>query len=106
MAWVFLLIAGLFEIGFALCLKASDGFSNLLATAGFIAFAALSLASLSVALRDLPIGTAYAIWTGIGASGALIFGIILFDEPAQAPRLFFVGVIVIGVAGLQLVESR
>ena len=106
MAWVFLLIAGIFEIGFAVCLKASEGFSKPAPVAGFVVFAALSLACLNLALRDLPIGTAYAIWTGIGAAGALIFGIILFDEPAAALRLFFVGVIVFGVAGLQLVESR
>ena len=106
MAWLFLLIGGIFEIGFALLLKASDGFSKPLPTAGFMIFAVLSFASLNLALRELPIGTAYAVWTGIGAAGALIFGVLLFGESTSAWRLMFVGLIVLSVAGLQLTESH
>jgi len=101
-AWVYLLIGGCLEIGFALCLKASDGFSKPLPTVGFIVFAAFSFISLNLALRDLPIGTAYAVWTGIGAAGAVLFGILLFGESSSAMRLAFVAMIVTGIIGLQL----
>jgi quaternary ammonium compound-resistance protein SugE len=102
MAWVYLIAAGFLEIGFALCLKASDGFSKPLYTAGFLLFATLSFAGMNLALRDLPIGTAYAVWTGIGAAGAALFGMLLFDESGAWTRLFFVGVIVAGVIGLRV----
>ncbi len=105
MAWFFLLLGGLLEIGFALCLKASDGFSKPLPTVGFSVFAVLSFACVNLALRDLPIGTAYAVWTGIGAAGAVVFGIILFDEPASAVRLLLVAAIVASVAGLQVTSG-
>ena len=106
MAWLFLIVGGVLEIGFALCLKASDGFSKPLPTLGFILFAALSFTCVNLALRDLPIGTAYAVWTGIGAAGAVVFGIVLFNEPANPLRLIFVGLIVASIAGLQVTGSH
>lgn len=102
MAWVLLLLAGLLETAFALCLKASEGFTKTLPTVGFLVFAAGSFTLLSTALRDLPVGTAYAVWTGIGAAGTAIAGIVLFGESAAALRLASVGLIVLGVAGLRL----
>lgn len=102
MAWLFLFVGGILEICFALSLKASDGFSKPLPTVGFVVFAILSFACVNLALRELPIGTAYAVWTGIGAAGAVVFGILLFNEPANALRLIFVATIVGGIAGLQL----
>lgn len=104
MAWVYLLIGGCLEIGFALCLKASDGFSKPLPTVGFIVFAAFSFISLNLALRDLPIGTAYAVWTGIGAAGTALLGIYLFGEPATALRLACIALIVAGIVGLKLLS--
>jgi quaternary ammonium compound-resistance protein SugE len=102
MAWVLLVIAGLLEIGFALSLKASDGFSKLWPSVGFVVFAIASLGLLNLALKTLPIGTAYAVWTGIGAAGTALLGIVVFNEPLLASRLAFIGLIVAGVIGLQL----
>ncbi len=101
--WLFLLIAGLFEIGWAIGLKYTDGFSRLwpsLATGGAMI---VSLAFLGLALKHLPVGTAYAVWTGIGAVGTVILGIALFGEPATAARLGCVALIVAGIVGLKLV---
>ncbi len=103
MAWVYLLIAGLFEVGWAIGLKYTDGFSRLWPSLGTIAAMIVSLAFLGLALKTLPVGTAYAIWTGIGAVGTVILGIILFAEPATALRLGCVGLIVAGIVGLKLV---
>lgn len=102
MAWVLLIAAGVLETGFALCLKASDGFSKLLPSVGFVVFAAGSFTLLSLALRDLPVGTAYAIWTGIGAAGTAIAGIYLFGESAAVLRLMSIALIVAGVVGLRV----
>jgi quaternary ammonium compound-resistance protein SugE len=104
--WLFLLVAGVFEVGFALNLKASDGFSRPLPTALFVLFAVLSFVCLNLALRNLPVGTAYAVWTGIGAAGTLLFGMVLLDEPATALRLVFIGLIIAGIVGLQLAGSH
>ena len=100
--WVYLVAAGFLEIGFALNLKASDGFSRPLPTLLFVVFAILSFVLLNLALRNLPVGTAYAVWTGIGAAGTLLFGMALLGEPATAPRLLFIGLIIFGIVGLQL----
>jgi quaternary ammonium compound-resistance protein SugE len=105
MAWLAVIVAGLFETGFALALKASEGFTRPLATAAFIVCAVISFSLLSWGLRTLPVGPAYAVWTGIGAAGTALAGIALFGEPATAVKLASIGLIVAGVAGLQLSGS-
>ncbi|KQR68002.1 molecular chaperone [Rhizobium sp. Leaf384] len=102
MAWFFLFLAGLFEIGWAIGLKYTEGFSKPLPTIFTIAAMVASVVLLGVALRTLPLGTAYAIWTGIGTVGTVILGIVLFAEPATAVRLGCIGLIVAGIAGLKL----
>ncbi|MCH7614395.1 MAG: quaternary ammonium compound efflux SMR transporter SugE [Nitrospinae bacterium] len=102
MAWVYLLVAGGFEIVWATGLKYTDGFSRLWPSVGTVAAMSVSMVFLALALRAIPIGTAYAIWTGIGAVGVAIMGIILFNEPRDAMRLFFIFVIIAGIVGLKL----
>jgi quaternary ammonium compound-resistance protein SugE len=102
MAWIYLLLAGLFEIVWAIGLKYTEGFTRLWPTVVTIAAMVVSMGLLGVAAKDLPIGTAYAVWTGIGAVGAAILGIVLFAEPATALRIASIGLIVAGVIGLKL----
>ncbi|MBP8133420.1 MAG: quaternary ammonium compound efflux SMR transporter SugE [Zoogloea sp.] len=102
MAWFTLLLAGLLEIGWAIGLKYTEGFTRLWPSVATLASMLASLLLLASALRTLPLGTAYAIWTGIGAVGTVALGIILFGEPASAGRLICVGLIVAGIAGLKL----
>jgi quaternary ammonium compound-resistance protein SugE len=101
MAWLYLFLAGLFEVGWAIGLKYTDGFSRLFPSLLTVAAMALSLALLGLALKSLPVGTAYAVWTGIGAVGTAALGIVLFSEPATASRLACIGLIVCGIAGLK-----
>jgi quaternary ammonium compound-resistance protein SugE len=101
MAWTYLFLAGLCEIGWAIGLKYTDGFSRLVPSVLTIAAMAVSLGLLGLALKTLPVGTAYAIWTGIGAVGTAALGIYLFSEPATALRLACIGLIVIGIIGLK-----
>jgi quaternary ammonium compound-resistance protein SugE len=105
MAWILLIGAGILETGFAVMLKLSDGFSKLLPTILFAVFALASFGLLNLALRDLPVGTAYAVWTGIGAAGTAVVGILVLDEPADALRIAAISLIVIGAVGLQAVEQ-
>ena len=102
MAWGLLFIAGLFEIGWAIGLKYTEGFSRLWPTVWTLASMAVSVWLLGVAVRTLPVGTAYAVWTGVGAVGTVLFGIVLFDEPTTVGRLLCVGLIVAGIVGLKL----
>ena len=102
MSWVFLTIAGLLEIGWAIGLRYSEGFTRLWPSVGTIVALVASMALLGLALRTLPLGTAYAVWTGIGTVGTAIFGIILFREPATAMRLLCIGLILAGIVGLKL----
>jgi quaternary ammonium compound-resistance protein SugE len=102
MAWSMLVLAGLLEIGWAIGLKHTDGFTRWLPSALTIVAMAGSMWLLALALRSIPIGTAYAVWTGIGAAGTAVLGIILFAEPATALRLASIGLIVAGIAGLKL----
>jgi quaternary ammonium compound-resistance protein SugE len=102
MAWTVLVLAGLLEIGWAIGLKYTDGFTRWLPSALTIVAMAGSMWLLAIALRSIPIGTAYAVWTGIGAAGTAVFGILLFAEPATALRLASIGLIVAGIAGLKL----
>ncbi|KAB8318179.1 multidrug efflux SMR transporter [Tolypothrix campylonemoides VB511288] len=106
MAWIYLLIAGLFEVGWAISLKYAQGFTKLGLSVATIALIILSFGFLSRALRTLPVGTAYTIWTGIGAIGTVFLGIILFQEPIEVRRLICIGLIVIGVIGLRLVSPH
>ncbi|MEO8757492.1 MAG: quaternary ammonium compound efflux SMR transporter SugE [Devosia sp.] len=102
MAWVFLIIAGLVEIVWAIALKYADGFTRLWPSSIAIAGMILSVILLELSMRDLPVGTAYAVWTGIGTVGAAILGMILFQEPATAARIASIALIVCGIAGLKL----
>jgi len=103
MPWVYLFIASLFEIGFAMGLKYSHGFTRLWPTLATLASTVISLWCLTNALRSIPIGTGYAVWTGIGAVGVTTLGIILLGESASWPRLVCIGLIIIGVIGLKWV---
>ena len=105
MSWIILVIAGLFEIGWAIGLKYTQGFTRLWPTLGTVGAMAISVGLLGVAMRELPVGTAYAVWTGIGAFGTVILGIVLFGDPANAPRLVCVGLIVAGILGLKLTSA-
>jgi quaternary ammonium compound-resistance protein SugE len=105
MAWIYLLFAGLFEIGWAIGLKYTNGFTRLWPSLATAASMVVSLFLLALAVRTLPLGTAYAIWTGIGAVGTVALGIALFDEPADAARLACVGLIVCGIVGLKLFSA-
>jgi quaternary ammonium compound-resistance protein SugE len=102
MAWVYLVIAGLFEIGWAIGLKYTEGFTRAVPTAATVAAMVASVLLLGLALRELPVGTGYAVWTGIGTVGTAILGMILFQEPATALRLASIGLIVAGIVGLKL----
>ncbi|MBB3221968.1 quaternary ammonium compound efflux SMR transporter SugE [Pseudoduganella umbonata] len=106
MVWLILVAAGLFEIGWAVGLKYTEGFSRLWPSVGTLAAMAISVGLLSWALRTLPVGTAYAIWTGIGAVGTAIAGIVLFGESASAARLVCIAMIGGGIVGLKLVTSH
>lgn len=101
MAWLILIFAGLFEIGWAVGLKYTDGFTRLWPTLATIVSMAVSLGLLGLALRTLPLGTAYAVWTGIGTLGTVTVGIVLFGDPADTLRLACIGLIVAGIAGLK-----
>ncbi len=103
MAWVILFVAGLLEIGWAIGLKYTEGFSKLVPSVLTAGAMVLSIVLLGWALKTLPVGTAYAVWTGIGAVGTAVLGIYLFGEPATAARLASIGLIVAGIAGLKLV---
>ena len=104
MAWIYLLLAGVFEIGFAIGLKYTEGFTRLWPSAATIVAAAISLWLLTQALRTIPIGTAYAVWTGIGAVGVATLGILLFSDSASPARLACIALIIAGVVGLKLVS--
>jgi quaternary ammonium compound-resistance protein SugE len=102
MAWVVLFLAGLLEIGWAIGLKFTEGFSRWWPSVGTVAAMVASIVMLGWAMRTLPVGTAYAVWTGIGAVGTVVLGIVLFDEPVTLVRLACIGLIVAGILGLKL----
>jgi len=104
MPWIYLLLASIFEIGFAMGLKYSDGFTRLWPTLGTVASTAISLWFLTQALRTIPVGTGYAVWTGIGAVGVTTLGIVFLGDSASWPRLACIGLIISGVIGLKLVS--
>jgi quaternary ammonium compound-resistance protein SugE len=104
MGWLYLIIAGLFEIGFTTCLKLSANFSNLKWSLGFFICITASFYLLNKAIQTIPMGTAYAVWTGIGAVGTVLVGIMVYREPADAWRLFFICLLIGSIVGLKLVS--
>lgn len=102
MPWILLFFAGLFEVGWAIGLKYTDGFTRLWPSVWTAASMVVSVYLLAVAVRTLPIGTGYAVWTGVGAAGTALLGIVLFSEPATIGRLASIGLIVAGIVGLKL----
>jgi len=105
MAWTLIVVAGFFEIVWATLLKFTDGFTRLWPSVGTVVAMGISMVCLSFALRTIPMGTAYVVWTGIGAVGTVILGIVLFDEPKNAVRLVCIAMIILGIAGLKLSSS-
>ncbi len=105
MAWLLLIVAGILEIGWAVGLKYTDGFTRPLPTALTVLCMIASVLLLGLAIRTLPLGTAYAVWTGIGTVGTAILGMILFNDPATAARLACIGLIVAGIVGLKLLAT-
>lgn len=105
MSWIILLIAGLFEVVWAIGLKYTEGFTRLWPTVGTLAAMALSVGLLGLAMKSLPVGTAYAVWVGVGAVGTAILGIVLFGEAANAGRIASLGLIVAGIVGLKLASA-
>ena len=102
MAWLYLFLAGLFEVAWAIGLKYTDGFSRLLPTIGTVVAMVASIGLLGIAVKSLPVGTAYAVWTGIGTVGTAALGIYLFNEPATLLRLACIGLILLGIIGLKI----
>ena len=102
MNWLILVVAGLFEVGWAIGLKYTDGLTRLWPMVGTALAMIVSLGLLGIAMKSLPVGTAYAVWVGVGAIGTAILGIVLLDEPANAPRLLSLGLIFVGIIGLKL----
>ncbi|MFP3859271.1 MAG: DMT family transporter [Bacteroidales bacterium] len=105
MAWIYLLIAGLFEIGWAIGMKYTEGFHKILPTVVVFIAMVLSVYFLSVAVKTIPVGTAYAVWTGIGIVGTTIWGITVFDEPYNFLRILFISLIVISIVGLRIIAK-
>jgi quaternary ammonium compound-resistance protein SugE len=102
MNWAILVVAGLFEVGWAIGLKYTDGFTRLLPTVWTVLAMIISLGLLGVAMKTLPVGTAYSVWVGVGAIGTVILGIVLLGEPASAARMISVALILAGIVGLKL----
>lgn len=106
MAWLVLIVAGLFEVGWAVGLKYTDGFTRFGPTIATVVSMVISLGLLGLALRSLPLGTAYAVWTGVGTVGTALLGMALFHESADVVRLACIGLIVAGIAGLKIVTPH
>lgn len=105
MPWIVLVVAGLFEVGWAIGLKYTEGFTRLWPSVATVAAMVASVVLLGWAMRSLPVGTAYAVWTGIGAVGTVLLGIVLFHEPATVGRLLCVAMILAGIVGLKLTHA-
>lgn len=105
MAWIYLIIAGCFEVGFTTCLKLSDNFTNWKWSVGFFICISLSFHFLNEAIKNIPLGTAYAVWTGIGAVGTAMIGIYFFKEPSDFWRIFFIMLLIGSIIGLKLVSK-
>lgn len=105
MAWLILIVAGIFEVGFAIGMKYTDGFTKPLPTVLTVLSVVISMVLLGIAMKTLPAGTAYAIWTGIGTVGTVILGIILFQEPVTVVRMLCVALIIGGLVGLKMTHG-
>ncbi|MDB5121676.1 MAG: small multidrug resistance protein [Sphingobacteriales bacterium] len=105
MAWFFLILGGLFEVGFTTCLKLSNNFTNIKWSVGFFICITLSFLFLNKAVQSIPMGTAYAVWTGIGATGSVLIGILFFKEPSEFWRIFFIFMLIASILGLKLVSK-
>jgi quaternary ammonium compound-resistance protein SugE len=105
MNWFILVLAGVFEIGWAIGLKYTEGFTRLWPTVGTILAMIVSLSLLGIAMKNLPVGTAYSVWVGVGSIGTVVLGILLFGEPASAGRLISVALILAGIVGLKLAAA-
>ena len=106
MSWLLLIVAGLLEVGWAIGLKNTEGFTRLWPSIGTALAMVVSIVLLGIAMKSLPVGTAYAVWVGVGAVGTVILGIVLFGESASLARLACVGLIVAGIVGLKLVSAE
>ncbi|MBO5255566.1 MAG: multidrug efflux SMR transporter [Opitutales bacterium] len=106
MSWVYLFLAGVLEVAWVVALKMSDGFTKIVPSAVMVVTIVSSFVLLNLAIRSLPMGVAYAIWTGMGAAGAVIMGIILFKEPCTFWHLFFLSMIIIGLIGIKFVSPE
>lgn len=106
MAWFWLILGGLFEVGFTTCLRYVDGFRNVPWTLGFLVSVTLSMGLLEYAARSIPMGTAYAVWTGIGAAGTAIVGMAFFAEPREGVRILLLFTLVASIVGLKLVGGK
>ena len=106
MSWVYLFLAGILEVAWVVALKMSDGFTKIVPSAVMVVTIVSSFVLLNLAIRSLPMGVAYAIWTGMGAAGAVIMGIILFKEPCTFWHLFFLSMIIIGLVGIKFVSPE
>jgi len=102
MSWYLLVVAGLFEVAWAVGLEYSEGLTRPVPTAGTAVAIVVSVVLLAKAVETLPVGTAYAVWTGIGAVGTAALGVVLFDEPVDLPRVFFLSLVVVGITGLHV----
>lgn len=100
------MIAGLFEVGFTTCLKMSEGFTKLMPSIGFVIFSATSFLILNKVIKTIPLGTAYAVWTGIGAVGTVLIGIFFFKESAEFIKLFFIFLLIASIIGLKMVSAH
>jgi len=105
-AWILLFIAGLFETGWAVGLKYTDGFTRIWPTLGTLTALLISMVILAVAVRDLPIGTAYPVWVGIGAIGTVLYGLVFLNEPATLPRMLFVSLLIVSIIGLKITAGH
>ncbi len=106
MSWVILIVAGLFEVGWAIGLKYTHGFTRFWPTVGTVISMVISLGLLGIAMKSLPVGTAYGVWVGVGSVGTVILGIVLLGEPANAGRLISMALIVAGIVGLKLASPE
>lgn len=104
MAWAYLFLAGLFEVGFTTCLKLSENFTRTIWTVGFFACISLSFWLLNKAIQTIPLGTAYGVWTGIGAVGTVLVGVVFFREPLYFWRIFFLITLITSLIGLKVVS--
>lgn len=106
MSWILIVIAGLLEVAWASLLPSTEGLTKPVPTAAFLGFLAASMFLLAKATENIPIGTAYAVWVGIGAVGAAVVGIVIHNEPAAAPRLLFLGLLIVSIIGLKVVSPN